>query len=223
MRLSASLGNLSLVDASPAEPIPDRNSELLTIEGEDLADFSYETFDSSDRETFPGYDSAVNLRAGSLRFTLLEQPLQHVLAFATDFAQLKAVYDAASQAAINRAPEVTRMKYDVVIKTPIVILPRDGMQSPERLVFRLGEITAKNAFGTKAKGDTAIQAGLSGINAVSEDSRDPGRKLQLMDNVNVDVEIWQPASEAEEPQEVSRPGSCAWSAVDVSRLGLWQD
>jgi vacuolar protein sorting-associated protein 13A/C len=165
--------------------------DLLRIEGEDLADFSYETFDSSDKETFPGYDSSVNLRAGSLRFTFLQEPIHRLLAFASEFAQLKAVYDAASQAAIDRAPEVTRMKYDILVKTPIVILPRDGMQSSEMLVLRLGEIRAQNEFGKRSLGDTSIVASLKGVNVASDDGQDSSKALQLVDNVNIDVKIWQ--------------------------------
>jgi vacuolar protein sorting-associated protein 13A/C len=222
MRLSASLGNLSLHDETLEAADGAVRRDLLRIEGEDLADFSYETFDSSDKETFPGYNSSVILKAGSLRFTFLEDPIQRVLAFGAEFAQLKAVYDAASQAAIDRAPEVTHMKYDVAVKTPIVVLPRDGMQSEETIVMRLGEIRAHNEFNKRIQGDTSITASLKGVNVASDDSREPSRALQLVDNVNIDLNIWQAGEEiaSQHHQVTTETEVSPRSGLRCARLGL---
>jgi vacuolar protein sorting-associated protein 13A/C len=168
MRIGARLGNISLEDlAEDAVASPDFK-KLLSIEGEELADFSYETFDPEDKETFPGYNSSVNLRAGSLRFTFMEKPVRDLYAFALKFARMKAIYDAASQAAVQRASEVTRMHYDVIVKTPIIILPRNGVVSPDLVILKLGEIVAKNKYMNDPSDTSTIEASLSGINVASE-------------------------------------------------------
>jgi vacuolar protein sorting-associated protein 13A/C len=158
LRVGARLGNISLEDLSEETVAEPSFKKLLSIEGGELADFSYETYDPTDKETFPGYNSSVNLRAGSLKFTFMEGPIRDLYAFALKFARMKAVYDAASQAAVQRASEVTRMHYDVVVKTPIIVLPRDGLESPDRLVLRLGEIVAKNEYLGDAQDTATIDA-----------------------------------------------------------------
>lgn len=192
LRVGARLGNLSLEDLSE-EPVADTSfKKLLSIEGGELADFSYETFDPTDKETFPGYNSSVNLRAGSFKFTFMEKPISDLYAFATKFARMKAVYDAAQQAAVQRASEVTRMHFDVVIKTPIIILPRDGIISPDRLILRLGEIIAKNEYFNDPDDTSAIDASLRGISVASEIMvGDKKATLQMINDVAITASIKQ--------------------------------
>jgi vacuolar protein sorting-associated protein 13A/C len=190
LRVSARLGALSLEDLSQPSVADPAFKKLLAIEGGDLADFSYETFDPSDNETFPGYNSSIHLRAGSFKFTFMEQPIRDLLTWATKFAKMKAVYDAASQAAVQRASGVTRMHYDVVVKTPIIVLPRDGLVSPDRLVLRLGEIVGKNEYLGDAEDTCITNAGLSGINVSSEIETNAMRSsLQMINDVAITAKI----------------------------------
>lgn len=195
LRVGARLGNISLEDLSEANVALPSFKKLLTIEGEELADFSYETFDPNDNETFPGYNSSVNLRAGSLRFTFMERPVRDLYAFALKFARMKAVYDAASQAAVQRASEVTRIHYDVVVKTPILVLPRDGLASPDILILRLGEIVAKNDYlhDPDDTDDTStIDASLRGISVAAEIAVDEKKAtMPMIDDVAISAEIKQ--------------------------------
>lgn len=192
MRVGARLGNISLKDLSASKVADGEFKNLLTIEGEELADFSYETFDPTDEETFPGYNSSVNLRAGSLKFTFMEQAVRDLSAFALKFARMKAIYDAASYAAVQRASEVTRMHYDIVVKTPIVILPRDGLVSQDRLILRLGEIVAKNEYLGDANDTSTIAASLSGVNVASEIHIDSQRSnVQMIDDVSITANVKQ--------------------------------
>ena len=197
LRVGARLGDIALEDLSEDEVINADFKKLLSIEGDELADFSYETFDPNDIETFPGYNSSVYLRTGSLKFTFMEKPIHDLYAFGIKFARMKAIYDAASQAAVQRASEVTRMRYDVVIKTPIIILPRDGSSSPDVLLFQLGEISAKNEYLKDTENDSTIQAGLQGINVASEISvDDQATRLQLVDDVAITANIKQASQDA---------------------------
>ena len=192
LRLSSRIGNLSLEDTSDAEMAVPDFKQLLSIEGEELADFSYETYDPTDKETFPGYNSSVHLRAGSLKFTFVEKPVRDLYIFALKFARMKAIYDAASQAAVQRASEVTRMHFDVVVKTPIIILPRDGLDSPDHLKLRLGEIVAKNEYLGDPGDTSTIQAGLRGINVASEITVEgKASVIQMIDDVGITASIKQ--------------------------------
>jgi len=195
LRVGARLGNISLQDLSEEAVASPEFKNLLSIEGEELADFSYETFDPTEKETFPGYNSSVNLRAGSLKFTFMEKPVRDLYAFALKFARMKAVYDAASQAAVQRASEVTRMHYDIVVKTPIIVLPRDGLTSPDLLILRLGEIVAKNKYLGDTSDTSTIEASLSGINVASEITVD-GQKgtIEMVENVEITASVKQAAN-----------------------------
>jgi vacuolar protein sorting-associated protein 13A/C len=186
MRLTTTLGKLTFVDDTKAQTADPSFKQLLTIDGDELADFSYETFNSDDETTFPGYNSAVKLRTGSLVFTLMERPLKQIMLFLADLSRLKAVYDRASTAAMQRASEVTRMHYDVIIKTPIVILPQDGANLRERLVLRLGQVSAKNSFGRGGNSPDSITASLDGANMTTEG---PAGVLQILDNVALSIVV----------------------------------
>ena len=219
MRIGARLGNLSLEDVSEGQAAAPEFKKLLTIEGEELADFSYETFDPTDPETFPGYNSSVHLRAGSLKLTFMEKPIHDLAAFATKFARMKAVYDAASQAAVQRASEVTRMHYDVVVKTPIIVLPRDGVSSPDILVLRLGEIVAQNEYLGDPSDTSTIKAGLRGINVASEITVDgKSSKLQMVDDVAITANIKQRANvtQSSDPKEADTEIVTKMSDVKMS-------
>ncbi|KAK8865949.1 hypothetical protein IAR55_001098 [Kwoniella newhampshirensis] len=192
IRVAARLGSLTLEDLSEGAVADPAFKKLLSIEGDELADFSYETFNPSDEETFPGYNSSVNLRAGSLKFTFMEKPVHDIYAFALKFARMKAIYDAAQQAAVQRASEVTRMHFDVVVNTPIIVLPRDGLTSPDMLILRLGEIVAKNEYLNDPNDTATIDASLRGINVASEILvGDEKSTLQMVDDVAITAAIKQ--------------------------------
>lgn len=219
MRIGARLGALSLEDLTEGNVADPAYKKLLAIEGGDLADFSYETFDPTDSETFPGYNSSINLRAGSFKFTFMEQPIRDLYTWATKFARMKAIYDAASQAAVQRASEVTRVHYDVVIKTPIIVLPRDGIVSPDRLVLRLGEIVAKNEYMGDANDTATIDAGLRGINVTSEITiDDKTSSLQMVNDVAITAKIKQAGgkSHRSDPERADNEVSNMLYALNVT-------
>lgn len=201
MRVVTRLGDLSIEDTTNSQPANPAFKKILYIEGEELADFSYETFNPED-SNFPGYNSSIHLRAGSLKFTFMEQPLHDLYVFGIKFARMKAVYDAASQAAVQRASEVSRMKYDIVVKTPIIVLPRDGNESKDALTLRLGEIVAQNNYLGDARDTSTIDASLSGINVTSELFKgDDSANLQLVDDVAITASVKQRAPTSEKDKQ----------------------
>lgn len=191
MRVAARLGNLTFVDDfSSTGP-----KEMLSIQGDELADFQYETYDPDDHATYPGHDTLVYLRTGSLKFTFVEEPVHRILIFFSKFARMKAVYDAASQAAAQRATEmqtrVSKMHYDILIRTPIVVFPRAEIGSNDIIIANLGEISLSNQFEvSNVHTITRIHAGLRAIRLTSTlEHRGETQSLQILDDVTIGVEM----------------------------------
>lgn len=204
MRIGARLGDLSLIDDVNQGVSADSSlRKLVTIQGDELADFRYETFDAGSEETYPGYDSSVFLRAGSVKVTFLEEPFRKIIDFLVKFGKMQALYNAARQAAANQANQLqqsnSRIKFDVVVRTPIVVFPRvvtPGRPKRDLLTCYLGEIYAKNKFAPLD--DTAnsqiankISAGIQHIRVTSlfHYHGDEEEELELIDRLDLDFNI----------------------------------
>lgn len=190
MRVNARLGNLTLRDDTE-HSIGSKFRNLVEIQGDDLADFQYETFPRTEK-TPPGHDSMIYLRSGSIQFTVVDDILHRILIFFSKFARMKAVMDAASQAARQQASDLaqndSRMCYDILIRTPIIVFPRDR-SSTDYLVAHLGEINASNSFSwPDGKLVTKTEAGLHNIRLTSQlYNQDDCHTLQMLGDVNIDV------------------------------------
>lgn len=208
MRVAAQLGNLSLTDDFQSDNLPEYKL-LLSIEGDNLADFSYEKYDASEA-TYPGYDSQVYLRTGSFRLVFVEDPIHRILRFLTKFARMKAVYDAATSAAAQSATEIqqqaNRMRYDILAKTPIIVLPRNG-QSSDAVVANLGEMSVKNTFSRDNEQSlTHIEAGLRKIRLASlSGSGDAASEIQMLKDVDLGFDITMVENADREGQGSDRP------------------
>jgi len=191
MRVAARLGNLTFQDDFSA----DEPKEMLSIQGDELADFQYETFDPTDKSTYPGHDTSVYLRSGSFKFTFIEEPVHRILVFFSKFAKMKAVYDAATQAAAQRATEmqtmIPKMHYDILIHTPIVVFPRDELHSKDQIAANLGEISLANVFEVSDEQViTKIKFGLREVRLTSTLFHDgEAHSLQVLDDVHIGVDV----------------------------------
>ena len=152
MQINARLGTLSLLDdinqgASEDSPL----RRLISIEGDNFADFKYQTFDANAKD-YPGYDSGVYLRSGSIKINFLEEPFRKIMEFGVKFGRMQAIFNAARQAAANQASHIqenaSKMHFDIVVNTPIVVFPRAMIDNRPRdlLTAHLGEIYANNKF-----------------------------------------------------------------------------
>ncbi|KAK7755824.1 Vacuolar protein sorting-associated protein 13 [Diatrype stigma] len=154
MRIGAKLGDLTLIDDVNVGASEDSSfRQLVTIQGEELADFRYETFDPSNTKAYPGYDSSIFLRAGSIKVNFLEEPFRKIIDFLVKFGKMQAIYNSARQAAANQAQQLqqstSRFKFDVIVNTPIIVFPRDltiERQKRDLVTAYLGEIYAQNEF-----------------------------------------------------------------------------
>lgn len=107
---------------------------------------------------------------------------------------MKAVYDAATSAAAQQASELgqqaNKMHYDILVKTPILVFPRD-VASPDAIIANLGEMSVNNSFSSE--GDvtlTHIDAALRKIrlSSVSKNGED-NSELQMLKNVDLAFDL----------------------------------
>ncbi|KAF9185293.1 hypothetical protein BGZ51_009186 [Haplosporangium sp. Z 767] len=191
MRVNVKLGNFTLTD-----DINPGKQQILAIQGEEFADFAYETFDAQ-APSYPGYDASVFLRAGSLQLTFLEEPIKQLLDFSTKFARMHVLYDSARNAAVNQAQALqttaSKFHFDVQISTPIVILPKDA-KSRNTIVANLGQISIRNEFAddTDIEGGTLDQMklGIRSINLLSQFYfNDAVQELQIIENVDIEFDM----------------------------------
>ena len=205
MRVGARLGNLSLVDdvnqgATADSPL----RQLVAIQGDELADFKYQTYDSK-AEDFPGYDAKIYLRSGSVKVNFLEEPFRKIINFIVKFGKMQAIFNAARQAAANQASHMqestSKLHFDVLVKTPILVFPRVMVADKNRdlLTAYLGEIYASNEFVTlDAKGldfprveSNKICAGIRNVRLTSDFHYGEGgsEELEMIDKVDLDFQI----------------------------------
>lgn len=191
MRVAARLENMSLIDDTQSDKGLD-NAQLLSIEGKEVANFVYETFDVSTQPSDNVINSSISFHAGALKFRFVEKPLHDIYAFLVKLARLKGLYDAATQAAVQRASEieVQRMKFDISVQSPIVIFPWRAREPRDVLVVQLGEISAKNHFETN---ENHIKATLRGVQMASTlYYKDSASTLKIVDDVEIVADVVQP-------------------------------
>ncbi len=202
MRIDARLGNISLLDdinqgASKDSPL----RQLLEIQGDELADFRYETFSAQD-ESYPGFDSRVLLRSGSIKVNFLEEPFRKIIGFLVKFGKMQAIFNAAREAAANQASQIqesqSKMVFDVLIKTPILVFPRVMVANRPRdlITAYLGEIYASNKFEPVSKSKDALvanklSAGIRNVRLTSDFhyDDDQSEELEMIDRADLHFNI----------------------------------
>jgi vacuolar protein sorting-associated protein 13A/C len=186
--------------------------QLVSIQGDDLADFRYETFEK-DADSYPGYDNEVFLRSGSIKINFVTEPFRKIAEFGVKFGKMQAIFNAARLAAANQATKVQetagKMHFDILIKTPIVAFPRMVItDSPERdlVTAYLGEIYANNKFvpveGSESEKSNQLSAGIHNIRLTStfHYPDNQSEELEMIDQVNIDFRINQVEHKAGRPR-----------------------
>lgn len=205
VNVAAKFANFTLTDnLTPTHSSPQHSTsnQLLTIQGEELIDLRYNSYINDGREGYPGYDHALYVRMGSAQFNFLEQPIHQFMDYLSKFAEMKSTYDMARQAALESAQQLgqaaTKMHFDVVIETPVVLFPENHQHASDVVVAHLGEIWASNSFVDASDGCiNTIQAGLRAINLTSKFSvAQQLQTLPMVDDIdlNLDIKIPQEAS-----------------------------
>ncbi|KAH9849745.1 vacuolar protein sorting-associated protein 13 [Lenzites betulinus] len=219
MRINGRLGSLALNDDSPIQTASPEFKQILSIEGDNFADFTYQTYDPEDHETYKGVKSSVSLNTGSLKVHYLEHSLHDAYLFVMRLAKLKGLYDAATEAAVQRASEIERMQFDVSISTPIVVFPADAQNSLDVLTMRLGALSARNVY--EKDGDRII-AGLHGIQLTScLHYEEQPSVLKIVDDIDINADVMQ-FSQIDRSTDFDKPNTQVTVKVSDVRLHLTQ-
>lgn len=204
MRIGTRLGNMSLIDdVNQGVSAESSLRQLVTIQGEELADFTYETFDEAS-DIYPGHDSKIHLRSGSIKINFVTEPFRKIMEFAVKFGRMQAIFNAARQAAASQATQMSeranKMQFDILIRTPIVVFPRmvttNDKAERDLLTAYLGEIYASNKFvpldDTKHS-ETAneLSAGIRNVRLTSllHYPEDKSEELELIDKVDLGFDV----------------------------------
>ena len=229
MRIGARLGSLTVLD--DVNQGADENSplrQLITIQGDELADFRYETFDVKDA-SYPGYDSKIFLRSGSIKVNFLEEPVRKIIEFLVKFGKMQAIFNAARQAAANQASQIqenaSKMHFDILIKTPIIVFPRVMVPDKRRdlLTAYLGEIYASNRFAKVKESEEEVtanklSAGIRNIRLTSDFHYEGSNseELEMIDKVDLDFKL----TYIEHRENIQRPDLLAEGVMSPINLRI---
>lgn len=229
MKVEARIGKLTLHDEVNSGT--DRDSmlrKLISIEGNELADFKYETF-------IPGtnvYNSSIFFHAGSIKLHIVEEPFARIIQFGSKFVQMKALFDSARQVALNQANQIedaNKIHFDILIHTPILVFPKittiHGETKCDTIVAHLGEIYAKNEYVHFSEHPTGPLANhvLFGIRSTRLFSKfhfpDIVQSLEIIDNLDMSFDV----SYVEPYVGISRPvtlvtGNLTETTIRVTEL-----
>lgn len=193
MKIVARVGSLELHDdVNEGSPRDGVLRKLVSIEGDDLADFTYQTFDSQQKND---YDSSIYFRAGSIKVSVVEEPMTKIVNFLSRFQEMKALFDATRLAAMNQAVQIeaaSRISFDVLVRTPIVVFPKPKTVASKQLecdnvTANLGEIFINNSFENNVN---AINAGIRSVRMTScFHFENEIQILEILDNVDLVFEM----------------------------------
>jgi vacuolar protein sorting-associated protein 13A/C len=199
LEVTGRLGSLALIDDTPDVLSGSKFKEIMSIEGDNFADFEYKTFDPATMKRNNGVSSSFVLNAASIRMNFVEHALRSLYIFLIKLATLKGLYDAATSAAVQRASEIQRMVFHVSIKSPIVVFPTNDLHSSSNLEIQLGEFFAKNSYDGNRNHMSATLHGLQLASALEEQGR-----MKMVDNINIDANITSTA-DIDRSKESERP------------------
>lgn len=152
MEVRGRLGSLSLYDDSNhGLPRDSMFRTLISLNGDNLAEFTYQTYDATAHREL--YLSLIEFSAAATQINFVEDAFLRIFSFLSKFQKMKAIYDAARDAAINLAVRIEnagQIKMDVRVKAPIIHFPRlvgvDVAEGCDDLIVELGDLYLTNEF-----------------------------------------------------------------------------
>lgn len=170
LEVNGKLGALSLHDESnQGSPRDSILRTLISIEGDNLAEFTYKTFDPhTNREK---YQSSIEFTTGATKINFVEDSFSKILGYLSKFQKMKAIYDAARDAALNQAgliDSANDMKMVFLVRAPTIYFPKLAEldnETYDMLVAELGELYLNNSFEDLSDGlHNVMKAGLRNVN-----------------------------------------------------------
>ncbi|EAZ62765.2 vacuolar sorting [Scheffersomyces stipitis CBS 6054] len=193
MEVNGKLGALSLHDEiNQGSPRDSLLRNLISMEGDNLAEFVYKTFD---REISANtYNTFISFNTGAIAINFVESSLNRILSYLSQFLKMKAIYDKARDAAINQAGQIddaNKIKFDLLIKAPTIIFPtlvKNSNMLYDTVSASLGELYAYNEF-KESNGimKNIISTGIRKVNLLSlfHFEKNCRQKSKIVDNFDV--------------------------------------
>ncbi|ODV90204.1 hypothetical protein CANCADRAFT_1934 [Tortispora caseinolytica NRRL Y-17796] len=162
IRVEAKLGRFYLEDNSSSNLTKENQDlrKLIFIDGDQLADFKYESngklTDAANHAT-----SLLYFRCASINIRFAQEPFSQLISFLIRFQRMKVFYDSAREAAVAQASQIetpSNMKLDIFIGAPVFSFPRKSPHGTRAdfLVADLGEVSIQNEFISIDTGDTLL-------------------------------------------------------------------
>lgn len=148
LKVGATIGGFSLIDNFRSTP-----QKLISIQGDDLCDLHYETYDPE--TNIRPYGSEFKFDSKSMVVWFMEDSFNKLYSFLNQFQQMKYIYDQARDAALDQANNVeypSNTKFEILIRAPIFVFPK--MLDPtnnkyDSITANLGEVRLENKFEKK--------------------------------------------------------------------------
>jgi vacuolar protein sorting-associated protein 13A/C len=188
MQITGRLGGLALTNDSETNDVSPEFKQIMSIDGDNFAEFRYQTFGSQE-DSQAKIQSSMYLNAGSVKFQFLDRPLHDIYLFAARLAKLKGLYDAATHVAVQRAPKREHMMFEISMKSPIFVFPSNTARSRDVLALRLGEINARNNFEEAVNKTTASVRGMQLSSTIYND--DKPFVLKIINDIDITSDIIQ--------------------------------
>jgi vacuolar protein sorting-associated protein 13A/C len=169
--------------------------EILSIQGEKLAEFIYETYNNTTVD-YPGYDSLFDLKAESMKLYVSEKCITELILFRKDLSDMLLTEKKTSEDHSSGKKEDLRFCFRIDIKTPILIFPRDN-DSDDVITAHLGQISMQNNFIPMCDESTQIDELINCIKAHVQEIKltsvlfHSGKRqtLRIMEDVSVNLII----------------------------------
>jgi len=131
---------------------------MVSIEGGEMIQFHFQSFNKNLRKAYPGYDMFVSANLGALRFVFVNRMLQELATYFGAFAKMREVinaaaayYYSASVQAVQQTAATSRIKMSFTVANPQVVVPLTSTSS-DSAVLDLGKITVENEFEDRQNG-----------------------------------------------------------------------
>lgn len=152
MEVNGKLGGLTLHDEiNEGSPRDSSIRKLITMDGGNLAEFTYKTFDPLTNKKL--YNSLINFTSGPPTINLVEDSFKRIINFLTLFLKMKEIYDTTRDDAINLGTDLNnadKIKFEVTVNSPRIIWPKLTTFSTKRqydsVTTYLGEFYAYNDY-----------------------------------------------------------------------------
>lgn len=154
MEVRGKLGALTLHDESnQGSPRDSIFRSLVSIEGDNLAEFVYKTYDAEKNQE--PYQSSVEFNSAAVAINFVQDAFGKIFAYLSKFLKMKAIYDSAREAAINQANQIdgsSFIKMDFLIHAPKIYFPKlvdSETDTCDMLIAELGQLYLNNKFESK--------------------------------------------------------------------------